>query len=489
MIGVFVLSPLEPVFSIPRAEAASVPSTLSYQGRLTDSSGNLLGGSGTNYYFKFSLWDNATVGSGNQVWPASAPTSFATQVKEGVFNVNIGDTANGYPDALTYSFNSPNLYLQVEVSSNNVSFETLSPRQSITSSAFAQVAGAVSGTGQSSLGTTTPASNAVVTVEATTTSAIPLVVRGTTGQTADLFSVRNSIGTSLFAVNSSGGLLASSSLQVTGATQLFGTVSILGGATTTFANGIELQGGCLKINGSCFTGSGGGSGITGIGPVGQVLTASTINFASSSDTNIGLTITGSGSTVTFAPTWSGVLSQSRGGTGITTYDAGDILYADNSNNLTKLPGGFSGQVLKIKANGLPGWGVDNANSGNDPLFSTTTDNLAITQSDPTQVLVIGAYATTSLGNILEVSGNAKFLGNVLVTGSSTLQNFTALKSTTTNATTSSFAITSLSGSLLKTNSDGTVVSAIAGVDYLSSAVLWSTTSNDYFLTQRSTTNL
>ena len=138
------------------AAAAGVPTIISYQGRLTDSSGSLLGGSGTSYYFKFSLWDSATVGSGNRLWPSATPTSFQTTVKQGVFTVNIGDTANSYPDALTYNFSSSTVYLQVEVSSSGSSFETLSPRQQVASSAFAQVAGGISGTTQSSLGTTAP---------------------------------------------------------------------------------------------------------------------------------------------------------------------------------------------------------------------------------------------------------------------------------------------------------------------------------------------
>ncbi len=118
-----------------------VPSILSYQGRLTDSSGNLLGGAGTPYFFKFSFWDSATAGAGSQVWPVASPSPVSLTVKQGVFNVNIGDTENSYPDILNYNFGSnKNIYLQVEVSANNSSFETLSPRQRITSAPFAEVA-------------------------------------------------------------------------------------------------------------------------------------------------------------------------------------------------------------------------------------------------------------------------------------------------------------------------------------------------------------
>ncbi|HVY56205.1 MAG TPA: hypothetical protein VHC46_10660, partial [Thermodesulfobacteriota bacterium] len=119
-----------------------MPSTLSYQGRLTDGSGNLLGGTGTTYYFKFSLWNNATVGNGSRLWPAVAPSTFSTTVRQGVFNVNIGDTPAGYPDALNFDFRTSDIYLQVEVSANGSAFETLSPRQPISSAAFAQIAGA-----------------------------------------------------------------------------------------------------------------------------------------------------------------------------------------------------------------------------------------------------------------------------------------------------------------------------------------------------------
>ncbi|MCK9351235.1 MAG: hypothetical protein WCT49_01655 [Candidatus Paceibacterota bacterium] len=195
--------------------AAGTPLIFSYQGRITDASGNLLGGSGTNYYFKFSIWDNATVLSGTKLWPTSAPTSFATSVRQGVFNVNIGDTDNSYPDVLDFNFNTnKNIYLQVEVSSDNVTFETIGPRQRISSAPFAQMAGGVSGLGQSSFGTTTPIANTIVSIESTSTSAVPLSIRSFAGQIADLFRLQDYNLNHLFSINSLGGIFGSSTLAI-----------------------------------------------------------------------------------------------------------------------------------------------------------------------------------------------------------------------------------------------------------------------------------
>ncbi len=232
---------LQPFFGIVPliAEAASVPTILSYQGRLADSSGNLLGGTGTSYYFKFSIWDNSTVGSGSRVWPTSTPTSFSATVREGVFNVNIGDTANGYPDTLDYNFSeNSNVYLQVEVSSNGSSFETLSPRQRIGSSAFAQVSGAVSGTQSSVFGATTPAANSVVTIVASSTTAIPLTIKGAALQSASLFQIQNAAGANLFTVNQNGQL----SIGVTTPTTILGDTG-----TSTFSGGVKLNTGNFQV--------------------------------------------------------------------------------------------------------------------------------------------------------------------------------------------------------------------------------------------------
>ncbi|MBX4200322.1 hypothetical protein KW790_02590, partial [Candidatus Parcubacteria bacterium] len=171
-----LLSPYSAVF------AASTPSVLSYQGRLTDASGNLLGGSGNTYYFKFSLWDAAS--NGNQLWPALPPNSFATTVRQGVFNVNIGDTSAGFPDALDFNFGTPDTYLQVEVSSDDVSFETLTPRQRISSAAYAQMAGAVV---SASSTITTLTNTSLTNTYSTSTNATTTNLFATLASTTNLF--------------------------------------------------------------------------------------------------------------------------------------------------------------------------------------------------------------------------------------------------------------------------------------------------------------
>src|SRR3989344_6973692 len=114
---------------------AAVPQILSFQGRLTDTSGNLLGGSGTNYYFKFDIYPASSGGSSS--W-SSGGTAITIKVTQGVFNTLLGDTSAGY-SALNLDFDSPNYYLEVRVDDNSdfSSPETLSPRQRIVASGFA----------------------------------------------------------------------------------------------------------------------------------------------------------------------------------------------------------------------------------------------------------------------------------------------------------------------------------------------------------------
>jgi hypothetical protein len=121
----------------PASDAAvGVPNKLSYQGRLTDTSGNALGGSGTNYCFRFSLYDSALGGS--KIWPSATPTSSTLSVVSGVFNATIGEA-----DTLDYNFYATDtVYLNVEVNTSTstchaANFETMTPRQQVLATGFA----------------------------------------------------------------------------------------------------------------------------------------------------------------------------------------------------------------------------------------------------------------------------------------------------------------------------------------------------------------
>ena len=135
--------------------ATGAPKILNYQGRLMDSSGNVLGGAGTNYCFQFSIYDNPTAGSGTKLWPAATPSTMTISVKNGVFNAGVGDTVAG-GDTLDYNFqDSDTVYLNVDVATKvgltcatidgAEVFESLSPRQRLVSAAYAVNSNTVGG--------------------------------------------------------------------------------------------------------------------------------------------------------------------------------------------------------------------------------------------------------------------------------------------------------------------------------------------------------
>lgn len=108
--------------------------------------------------------------------------------------------------------------------------------------------------------------------------------------------------------------------------------STIAGAGTTFSNGV----------------------INVVGTANRItVNADDIDIAStyvgqSSITTLGTITTGTWSATTLATT--------VGGTGLTSYNTGDLLYASASNTLTTLAAGAEGKVLQVNASGVPVWG-------------------------------------------------------------------------------------------------------------------------------------
>jgi len=158
-----------------------------------------------------------------------------------------------------------------------------------------------------------------------------------------------------------------------------------------------------------------------------------------------------------------IIQGHQGGTNIGTAVSGDI-----------------GKCLKVSTVSPLVWTVGTCASGggggsdvNWTFFNTS----GLYPSTTTNQVLIGDSATTSRAN-LEVGFQNSAWGSLLTRGSTTLQTVTFTRATGTAATTTSFAISGVTSSLLKTNATGGVLAAILGTDYLATVAVNSPLSGD-----------
>ncbi|MFZ2303834.1 MAG: hypothetical protein WAV98_03555 [Minisyncoccia bacterium] len=135
------------------AHAAGVAKPLSYQGRLTNGTGDPYSGT---YCMRFSVWDVGTGGTANpnQLWPLAYATPYTKTITatNGVFDTLIGTALGGDDDLSTFDFSSNDTtYLSVDVynvvgaSCTGGAWESLTPRQRLGAVAYARVAADVYG--------------------------------------------------------------------------------------------------------------------------------------------------------------------------------------------------------------------------------------------------------------------------------------------------------------------------------------------------------
>ncbi len=129
-----VLTPYLIIFliALTSTSAWAVPDRINYQGKLTDAGGVALDGT---YSMRFYLFD-AEIG-GSQLWNAPDGEEQSVLVGEGIYNVQLGSD-----EALNAAiFSNDEVWLEIAIyNADTTTWETLSPRQRITSTAYAFVA-------------------------------------------------------------------------------------------------------------------------------------------------------------------------------------------------------------------------------------------------------------------------------------------------------------------------------------------------------------
>jgi fibronectin-binding autotransporter adhesin len=188
----------------------TIPYLINFQGRLTDNNGNVL--SDGSYNVKFRLFNVATGGSG--VWEADrvyGASDHRVAIQNGLFDIQLGDTAQGDPALSTSLFNQyteGSLYLEVELptpatamcASNGCATWTegaMTPRQPLSSSPYAFNAQNLDGLDAGAFGQLT-ADNTFTgknLFQPTAAGAVALSVYATTAGSTDSLNVYDSSAT------------------------------------------------------------------------------------------------------------------------------------------------------------------------------------------------------------------------------------------------------------------------------------------------------
>jgi hypothetical protein len=165
-----------------------------------------------------------------------------------------------------------------------------------------------------------------------------------TGWTETNYTLTSFAGQTWVQFSGSGAYVAGNGLTLTGTTFDVGA----GDGISVTANAVSLS---SSVAGNGLTQSAGV--INAVGTADRIsVSADAIDIASTyvgqtSITTLGTIATGTWNATTIATT--------KGGTGLTSYATGDILYANGTNSLAKLTIGANGKVLQVNGSGVPVW--------------------------------------------------------------------------------------------------------------------------------------
>ena len=228
-------------------------------------------------------------------------------------------------------------------------------------------------------------------------------VRVTSQQIANLAPIPTLVST--FSAGSTGLTPSSAS---SGAVTLNGTLNATHGGTgfATYATGDIIYASASNTLAKLTAGTNGYYlALSGGVPVWAPVTA-TSGVSTFSAGTTGLTpSTASSGAVTLA----GTLNATSGGTGITTYTTGDIVYASATNTLSKLAAGTNGYFLSLSG-GVPTWvtaplnGVTSFSAGSTGFTPSTAANGVVTLSGTLNATSGGTgFATYATGDLVYAS--------------------------------------------------------------------------------------
>lgn len=329
-----------------------------YQGRLTTGT-NAANGS---FDLRFVMWDSVTAGSA----VAGPATNAATAVSNGIFSVVL--------DFGSVPFNGANRWLEIGVRTNGaaVAFTILAPRQRLTATPYALQAAAVADASVTAakLSSGVGASGQVLKMNGT---ALSWASDANSGGTVT--SVTAGTGLTGGPITTSGSLSLDTTLVPRLAVANTFTASNTFSGVSTLLNAANRYSGTFSGNGAgisnvtanstvSFTGSLAGD-VTGTQAATTVARIRGVNVAAGAPAaNQVLRYSGTAwtpSAVALATDVSGTLAAANGGSGLSSFAVGDLLYASAATTLSRRAIGSAGQVLSASG-GVPIWTNANAHS-------------------------------------------------------------------------------------------------------------------------------
>jgi hypothetical protein len=231
---------------------------------------------------------------------------------------------------------------------------------------------------------------------------------------------------------------------------------------------------------TCGTDAGAsGSGISGLhAQYSSVQGGATQTFATSTDSNLGIIITSSGDVHTFAPTWSGTLAVSRGGTGLSTLTNNQLLIGGPGNTLVQVATSSLGLLTTNVAEGVNLY-FTNARFDNRLSATTSLPNITTLANLSTVNTALSGLLKTTAGLLSAATAGVDFenplsfsyplqrssntislaFGTTTANSWSALQEFTGNASSTQFTTTGSTYLATLGGSVgIGSTTPGTLLS-------------------------------